>query len=425
MVAANLLMMIAGVVGANETVLLDFSTQGCRPCMQMRPIIARLKSEGCAVREVSFNSEPQIARQFHVNSFPTMVLLHKGKEIARRVGYTSYSELIGLYDSIPQPRVIAPPKAIVSPTTPPVQSANLNNQLSNVSSTISSPEALARRATVRLTVEDATGRSYATGTIIDVHNGEALIGTCGHTFRPSRGQGKITVDFHTTPSSTPAQGVLIAYKAEKRDIAFVSVRLPTPIQPIQVARRIDLLQPGLKAFSLGCDHGAPATVRPTKIVSINRYTGPANVEIQGAPTQGRSGGGLFTSDGKLIGICNAADNASDEGIYASLPIIQEELAAIGQRRLFEDEPQRIAPNTDPSRQIFNASTSGAAPKVQPIGTHVASPIPVTGQRTTSPITISIRGANGGQPLIISNPSPLLLAQLRREYEQQNQQSQQR
>ena len=48
-----------------------------------------------------------------------------------------------------------------------------------------------------------------------------------------------------------------------------------------------------------------------------RYLGPANVQVAGQPVQGRSGGGLFAVDGTLIGVCNAADPADNEGLFAA------------------------------------------------------------------------------------------------------------
>ena len=49
-------------------------------------------------------------------------------------------------------------------------------------------------ASVRLRVEDADGHSCGSGTIIDARGGEALILTCGHIFRDSKGKGRIEVD---------------------------------------------------------------------------------------------------------------------------------------------------------------------------------------------------------------------------------------
>ena len=49
-------------------------------------------------------------------------------------------------------------------------------------------------SSVRLNIADPAGSSYGSGTIIDARQGEALVLTCGHIFRDSKGQGTITVD---------------------------------------------------------------------------------------------------------------------------------------------------------------------------------------------------------------------------------------
>jgi hypothetical protein len=67
---------------------------------------------------------------------------------------------------------------------------------------------------------------------------------------------------------------------------------------------------------------------------VNRYLGAANIEIAGAPAVGRSGGGLFDHQGRLIGVCNAACSQDDEGIYAGADVIYQQLARAGQAQLF-------------------------------------------------------------------------------------------
>ena len=62
---------------------------------------------------------------------------------------------------------------------------------------------------------------------------------------------------------------------------------------------------------------------------MDKYLGPANVQVAGQPVQGRSGGGLFAVDGTLIGVCNAADPADNEGLFAALPTIHEQLEEAG------------------------------------------------------------------------------------------------
>ena len=55
-------------------------------------------------------------------------------------------------------------------------------------------------------------------------------------------------------------------------------------------------------FTIGCDKGADASVRSSQITAVNKYRGKPNFCAAGAPVDGRSGGGLFTADGLLIGI---------------------------------------------------------------------------------------------------------------------------
>ena len=41
------------------------------------------------------------------------------------------------------------------------------------------------------------------------------------------------------------------------------------------------------------------------------------IECKYAPKQGRSGGGLFTQDGYVAGVCNFAEPRGDHGLYAT------------------------------------------------------------------------------------------------------------
>ena len=81
---------------------------------------------------------------------------------------------------------------------------------------------------MRLRVDDPTGHSYGTGTIIDARSGEALVITCGHLFRDSKGKGPITVElFAATPEGVrvvgQVAGQVVDYNLD-RDIGLVSIR---------------------------------------------------------------------------------------------------------------------------------------------------------------------------------------------------------
>lgn len=221
-----------------------------------------------------------------------------------------------------------------------------------------SADQAALAATVRLRVEDATGFGFGTGTIIDTHESEALVVTCGHIFRESQGKGKIVADLFAPGASQPVEGQLIAYDLD-RDIALVSVRINVPVTPAVVAPPSYSVRPQDQVFSIGCDKGAEPSVRPSVITAVNKYLGKPNFTVAGQPVDGRSGGGLFTADGLLIGICNAADPADDEGLYAGLASIHWQLDQIGQSEIYQRAARQLGSTAEAVQSAaFDTSSRG-------------------------------------------------------------------
>ena len=77
----------------------------------------------------------------------------------------------------------------------------------------------------------------------------------------------------------------------------------------------------MKMLTIGCSEGRDATPRNTTITNprIRGLLGNPEyeaIECQNAPKQGRTGGGLFTTDGYLAGVCNFAEPKGDHGLYA-------------------------------------------------------------------------------------------------------------
>jgi hypothetical protein len=183
-------------------------------------------------------------------------------------------------------------------------------------------------ATARLRVEDAAGVCRGTGTVIDCRQGEALVLTCGHIFRDSQGKGRIEVDLFAPRGPRAVAGQLIAWDLT-RDLALVSVFTEVPVEAAPVGDAARRPTPGEPVLSVGCDGGADPTVHHSRVTGVDKYLGPANVQVAGQPVQGRSGGGLFAADGTLIGVCNAADPTDNEGLFAALPAIHEQLEEAG------------------------------------------------------------------------------------------------
>ena len=337
-----------------ETVLLDFSSPTCGPCQQMQPIVQRLANDGFRVQEIDISRDPQTAARFGVTQVPTFVVLVDQRPTERVVGLTSYEQLRELLlraTPAPAPRPRAMPLG-QSPEVPstfgakPQAGGALQDPFGNAPSrpaapAVGSPQTSHSRplhqrllaATAKITIEDAQGKSVGTGTIVDSRSGEALILTCGHLFRSSDGKGPITVTTYqvgaagATPSASYA-GHLIEFDLE-RDLALVSFRPTAPVQAVSIAGTdAGGLAPNVAVTSVGCSHGADPTAIDSRVTAIDRYEGTPNVEVAGAPVQGRSGGGLFNAQGHLVGVCYAAEPQRDEGLYASLPAIYAKLDSL-------------------------------------------------------------------------------------------------
>jgi S1-C subfamily serine protease len=361
---------------ASDVVLLDFSSPSCGPCQQMVPTIESLKKAGYPIREVDVTREPQLAAYYNVPRVPAFIMLAGGRVVDRIEGGASAERLQRMFDkgrselerqtqdrvrtqspdraSPPAPwvgmgddSIRSPDEPIRSPGYGIARTGGLaagNGRPESTlpagfdgSSRLESRLSTLLSASVRLCVEDAKGRSYGTGTVIDARDGDALIVTCGHLFRESRGQGPIAVDlFEATPqgirSAGHTTGRVISYDLE-RDVALVAIQ---PGRPLAVAPLGPLRansQRGDRVVTIGCNNGQDPTMLSTRITAIDRYQGAPNIEAGGAPVEGRSGGGLFNERGELIGVCYAADYEGNEGLYAAIEAVHDELDRRGLREL--------------------------------------------------------------------------------------------
>ena len=196
-------------------------------------------------------------------------------------------------------------------------------------------------ASVRLRVEDPDGRSCGSGTIIDARQGEALILTCGHIFRDSKGKGPIEVDLFSPGGGQRVKGTLIAYDAEKNDVGLVSIHTSGPVAAARVAPAGYRVGPGDAVVTVGCNNGGDPTAHHGRVLSVDKFMGPANLQVEGEPVEGRSGGGVFSRDGLLVGICNAADRSEHAGYCVALPTIYAALDGPGVGFVYK-EPGKAA-----------------------------------------------------------------------------------
>lgn len=325
---------------AGETVLLDFYADWCGPCRSMVPVVERLISEGHAVRRINVDQQRQLAARFRVTALPCFVMLVDGQEVDRQVGAVGYERLAqmvgragGRQVKLPRPGALvggpAAGPAIAAARSPRQGPAPAEVPLGGARQAPPPVDSAGpQRATVRIRVDDPSGQSYGTGTIIDARDGKALILTCGHLFRDAKREGKIVVDLFDDNGPRSVPGQLISYDLD-RDLGLLAINAATPITVAKVAPKNVRLVPGQRVLNVGCDHGQDPTVQQTRITAIDRYDGLPNVEVAGMPVEGRSGGGLFDQQGRLIGVCFAADSQDNEGLYSGLASIHAELERLG------------------------------------------------------------------------------------------------
>lgn len=419
-----------------EILMLDFWSPHCGPCMQMKPTMHSLEQANYPIREVDTTRDTQLPRQFNVGSIPCFVMLVDGREVDREVGFTSSERLQQMFqkakdvvaaqrgkvdatlpqdklrfqndDNAPQARgpVSNAPPSLPAQPGPPQDPWSRPGETKTRPVPVEQPSPIVEypakpdsanadfppnliAATVRIRVEDAQGNSFGTGTIIDSRKGEALIVTCGHLFRDSKGKGPMTVElFEVGPGGVQAvakvTGQLISYDLD-RDVAFVSIRPERPVGIAPVAPQRTAIQRGDRVATIGCSNGKDPTLLTQRITMLDRYQGPANIEVSGAPEEGRSGGGLFNLQGQLIGICYAADYEGKEGLYAALDSVHEELNRLGLKDVYAKsdaaaKPAEIAADAplvrlqEPSDPIMPIGK--IAPTAPPSGTPVT---PVDGK----------------------------------------------
>ena len=171
-------------------------------------------------------------------------------------------------------------------------------------------------------------------------------------------------------------------------MALVSIRPGVAVRPVRVA------SPDYRPQRANPCSVSAATMAPIRrsgrrtITAINRYVGPPSLEIHGHPVEGRSGGGLFTADGRIIGVCNAADTQEDRGIYAGPATIHYELKSINQERIYLADasppatPWRHEPALEPP--AFARPARGVPSSIQP----VSAVAPGTGRQRHAKSSVS-------------------------------------
>jgi hypothetical protein len=390
-----------------DCVALEFVTPGCPQCRAMDESIEESLRHGWAIRRVDLATDPFTAQRWRIHSTPTTLLVREGREVDRILGPVSFDELqrrmmAASSRVAPASHVAthgsAAPMGTSNPTSTsfslqPVTKQPITKRSAPIPTPIepespqplADPTEVARRATVRIRVDEPTSQAFGTGTIIHAHESEALVLTCGHLFRGLSGNPRISVELFDRGETVAYPANLIHFEAADKDIGLIAFQPDRPVSCAPISRNAQGLGEGVRVFSIGCDNGNAPSRRDSRVTKLNRYLGAPNIEVAGMPVQGRSGGGLFNETGELIGVCYAADHEWNEGLYTGLEIIHEQIAKLGLDSLHPSAPSAgVLADRTPSRP-------------------------------SKSMTLIVRDADGSQrELQIQDPSPALLQALERE-----------
>ncbi|MCU0709436.1 MAG: trypsin-like peptidase domain-containing protein, partial [Pirellula sp.] len=337
-----------------DCVALEFVVPGCPHCRSMDETAENAVQRGWAVRRIDVTTDPYSAQRWRIHSTPTTLLIREGREVDRILGPVDYDELLSRM--MAASRRVAPKSGVV-PTSasfslqPIRQNASPNPETfpDRLTSSTLDPKERAQRATVRIRVDEPNSQAVGTGTIVDTNQGEALVITCGHLFRGLGPNPRISVELFDSGHALAFPANLIHFEAADKDVGLVSFRPGRAVATVPMLAGTKRVKEGESVFSIGCDHGSDPSRRDSRVTKLNRYLGAPNIEVAGMPVQGRSGGGLFNELGELIGICYAADQELDEGLYAGTEVIYEQLAKIGLHppssrgeMIAASTPQRVA-----------------------------------------------------------------------------------
>ncbi|MEY3174087.1 MAG: hypothetical protein RLZZ436_2001 [Planctomycetota bacterium] len=397
--------------------LLDFTASYCQPCRQMLPIIQRMEQDQFRVRRVDISDEPDLSAKFRITGVPTLIVMVEGREVQRFVGLTSENvlreamlratrtleEKRGTQPAKPRTADLVAEEVATTPsadTTDTLDTAEApadrsagtapRRSLSEVFQRVfgggpkspgvirgQSPSAdepqsglvEAAEATVRVQVEGRsseggrTVREVGTGTIIHSVPAETLVLTCAHFFLNLQKSGS-TVTVEVFENGRPeAFSATVVGGSHTLDLAVLRI-VPRRVLPaVAIAAKQPEVNPGQELVSFGCDAGRPPGRLDTALVAINKYLGADNLVCTKDPATGRSGGGLYTADGTLVGVCSCADREKSQGLYMAWKSVLAMLQELKLEHLLSGSAENPETPADAAPEVAGTDTESTGTAV--------------------------------------------------------------
>lgn len=482
-----LLALVAAVPSgaASDVTLLDFHAEWCGPCKQMRPAIEQLTEAGLPIKAIDVDKSPKWAERYSVQSVPTFIVIDSnGKELDRTAGAQPAADLERFFRRAQEKASRnAPILANRSPAPnhgphdadrggdAPADSADDPDGDADAGDWTDSDEGprvrrfenpKAWETVVRIRVLGQGSVGFGSGTIISSTPEESLILTCAHVFKlegrrqqphASQFPRKIMIDlFDGNLRGTKPAHVAFAETVEGKavdydftfDVGLIRIRPGRRLPSARVVPAHWTPKERMHMLTVGCSEGRDASVWATKILKprMKGLSGNPNyeaIECAIAPIQGRSGGGLFTDDGYVAGVCNFAENHGNIGLYATPTSIyrildrnklmalyapvsngntrlvadngaERPVRAGSRRRGLDEDSRAIARGQSPDRDDERLAANDEDSDVVMIPSPEMLKIKVPGDRNgrisrSSPVAVSESSSQGVRWQLRSNPTP--------------------
>jgi thiol-disulfide isomerase/thioredoxin len=375
----------SGAVAARgEPVLLNFTTTWCGYCRQMRPALDQLAGRGYPIKAIDGDKNQDLAQRYKVTGYPTFVVVDdEGNELARSAGLQPAAELASMYRE-------AQGKVRSRPRTQTVADRRDDDEtgddsVDDVPSGRKNPNPNPWETVVRIRMRlSGNAEGVGSGTIISSNARETIILTCAHIFKeegrptpaPSQYRKPISVDLFDgqlggrgNPNQVhyveTVKGEAIDYDLTN-DVGLIRIRPGKVLPHAKVVPPTWKTAEGMSMTTVGCSEGKDATAWTTVILRTmaklkNTGTGESFyvTECDHPPKQGRSGGGLFTDNGYVAGVCDFADPQHGHGLYA---VPQSIYKILDRNRLAALYDPAARTREEPKRLLADRGTNPARPK---------------------------------------------------------------
>jgi thiol-disulfide isomerase/thioredoxin len=209
-------------------------------------------------------------------------------------------------------------------------------------------------SSARIRVTDEGGVYFGSGVVIDGTAGKSIVLTCGHILRDVKPESQIQVDLFEGKNLRTYKGSIVKFDLNA-DVGLLTLQTTSNVTASPVASLEDKVARGQTLLSIGCSRGELPSIERLQVTMLNRYEGPDTIECTRVPVKGRSGGGLFTTNGHVVGVCTNADPNEGKGVYAGLKPIHQLLRSAGLADLIPGSPRQ------PRGRIVDVAAAPAPP----------------------------------------------------------------